>query len=185
MTILLSRAAQGDQAAAAELIPLVYDELHALARARMLREPPGNTLQATALVHEAFLRIAGDRESWAGRKQFFGAAAIAMRRILVERARQRGGPQRGGGLARIPFDDGAAIQTNPLEPEVDWDALDRALTQLEREDPDLVQIVHLRYFAGLSIDETALALERSARSIDRDWRCARAWLLDRLASEEP
>ncbi len=183
LTVLLNRAAAGDQAAAADLLPLVYNHLHALAQSRMREEAPGNTLQATALVHEAFLRIAGDRESWGGRRHFFAAAAVAMRRILVERARQRKGPKRGGGLGRVPLDAGAEIQTSPSEPETDWDALDRALIQLEREDPDLIQIVHLRYFAGLSIDETAKALDRSPRSVDRDWKCARAWLLDHLTRE--
>jgi RNA polymerase sigma factor (TIGR02999 family) len=179
VTRVLERAAAGDAAAAAELLPLVYAELHALARARMRGESPGNTLQATALVHEAYLRIAGDRESWAGRAQFFAAAALAMRRILVERARQRKGPRRGGDRARVPLDT-AVLMGPEGEQEPDWEALDAALVELEREDAELVRVVHLRYFAGLSVEETARAMERSVRSVSRDWNCARAWLLDRL-----
>ncbi len=178
---VLDAAARGDPKAAAELLPLVYRHLHNLAQARMREEGAGQTLQATALVHEAYLRIAGDRESWDGRRHFFAAAALAMRRILVERARQRKGPKRGGGFGRVSLDGAAELQTESGEPGADWEALDGALNELEAEDPDLVRIVHLRYFAGLSINETALAMERSPRSINRDWMCARAWLLERLA----
>jgi RNA polymerase sigma factor (TIGR02999 family) len=182
---VLDAAARGDPKASEDLLPLVYGQLHALAQARMRQEAAGNTLQATALVHEAYLRIAGDRTSWGDRRHFFAAAALAMRRILVERARQRKGPKRGGGIGRVTMDSAAEFQTRPGTPEADWESLDRALNELEVQDPDLVRIVHLRYFAGLSIDETALAMERSARSIDRDWKCARAWLLERLSREDP
>jgi RNA polymerase sigma factor (TIGR02999 family) len=182
---LLDAAARGDPKAAADLLPLVYRHLHGLAQARMREEGVGNTLQATALVHEAYLRIVGDRESWSGRRHFFSAAALAMRRILVERARQRLGPRRGGGRLRAPLESLPEIQIDAGVPDQDWDALDRALIELEREDPDLVQVVHLRYFAGLTVEETARAVDRSPRSIDRDWKCARAWLLEHLASQQP
>ena len=182
---VLDAAARGDPKAAAQLLPLVYRHLHDLAQARMREEGVGNTLQATALVHEAYLRIAGDRESWDGRRHFFSAAALAMRRILVERARQRLGPRRGGGRQRVALTAAPEIKIDPVELEPDWGALDEALNHLEQEDPGLVHVVHLRYFAGLTVEETARALDRSPRSIDRDWKCARAWLLERLASNQP
>ncbi len=183
LTVLLHEAAEGRPGAAAEILPLVYSELRALAESRMRQEAPGQTLQATALVHEAFLRIADDRESWEGRRHFFAAAAVAMRRILVERARARAGPQRGGDRKRVDLDTAAELHPDGSAGQPDWPALDEALGELERVDPALVQVVHLRYFAGLSIDQAALALDRSPRSVDRDWKCARAWLLDRLSPE--
>jgi RNA polymerase sigma factor (TIGR02999 family) len=185
LTVLLNRAADGQPGAAAEILPLVYQELRALAESRLRGEPTGVTLQATALVHEAFLRIADDRQSWEGRRHFFSAAAIAMRRILVERARARAGPKRGGGRRRVNLDSAAELSLGPTPTEPDWAQLDGALIELEGFDPSLVEVVHLRYFAGLSIDQTALSLGRSPRSVDRDWKCARAWLLDRLGRSEP
>jgi RNA polymerase sigma factor (TIGR02999 family) len=180
----MDRAAAGSPSAAEALLPLVYNQLRALAQKQLAAEAPGQTLQATALVHEAYLRLGADPEArWDNRRHYFAAAAIAMRRILVERARQRRGPKRGGDRARIPLDDAAQISADPSMPEPDWDALDRALTDLQREDPDLVQVVHLRYFAGLSIDQAAAALGVSPRSVDRDWKCARAWLLDRINAQ--
>jgi RNA polymerase sigma factor (TIGR02999 family) len=183
LTVLMGRAAAGSRSAAEQLLPLVYNQLRALAQKQLAREGAGHTLQATALVHEAYLRLGADPNAhWDGRRHYFAAAAIAMRRILVERARQRRGPRHGGGRARMPLDDAAQIQADPSIPEPDWDALDRALTELQEKDPDLVQIVHLRYFAGLSIDQTAAALGVSPRSVDRDWKCARAWLLERVSA---
>jgi RNA polymerase sigma factor (TIGR02999 family) len=181
---VLAAAAAGNAAAAEELLPLVYRELHALAQARMRQESPGNTLQATALVHEAYLRIVGDRESWAGKAHFFAAAALAMRRILVDRGRQRRGQKRGGDWVRMKAEEVERLEANPTLDDPGWEALDRALTELEQEDAGLVQVVHLRYFAGLSVEETAKALDRSARSVSRDWNCARAWLLERLSTEK-
>jgi RNA polymerase sigma factor (TIGR02999 family) len=184
LTVLLNRAADGQPGAAAEILPLVYQELRALAESKLRAEPAGVTLQATALVHEAFLRIADDRPSWEGRRHFFSAAAIAMRRILVERARARAGPKRGGGRQRVNLDSAVELSNSQSRTEHDWGQLDLALTELERFDPALVQVVHLRYFAGLSIDQTALALNTSPRSVDRDWMCARAWLLDWLKANQ-
>lgn len=181
LTLLMDRAAAGSPSAAEALLPLVYNQLRAVAQKQLAAEPAGQTLQATALVHEAYLRLGADPNAqWDNRRHYFAAAAIAMRRILVERARQRRGPKRGGNLQRVPLDETAAIQTDSSAPEPDWDALDRALTDLQQQDPDLVQVVHLRYFAGLSIDQTAAALGVSPRSVDRDWKVARAWLLDRI-----
>jgi RNA polymerase sigma factor (TIGR02999 family) len=184
LTVLMDRAAAGSDSAAEQLLPLVYDQLRALAQNQLAKEPPGQTLQATALVHEAYLRLGADPQAhWDGRRHYFAAAAIAMRRILVERARRKRGPKQGGDLRRVSMEGAPEIGGPEGSQEPDWEALDRAMDELQREDPDLVQVVHMRYFAGLSVDETALALSRSARSVDRDWKCARAWLLERLEVE--
>jgi RNA polymerase sigma factor (TIGR02999 family) len=183
MTMLLVAAAEGDPKASDAILPLVYDHLRELARKRIAKEAPGQTLQPTALVHEAYLRLVGDGVSWSNRRHFFAAAAIAMRRILVERARAKHGPKRGGGRARVPLTD--AIDRDNVEggDTLDWLALDEALSALQVEDPDLAQVVHLRYFAGLSVDDTAAALGRSSRTIDREWKVARAWLLKKMSGE--
>jgi RNA polymerase sigma factor (TIGR02999 family) len=176
VTRLLDAAAEGDCQAAADLLPLVYDELRKLAAARMAAESPDHTLQPTALVHEAYLRLVGSesKEGWSGRGHFFAAAAEAMRRILVEAARRKHGPQRGGGFTRQELHlDGAAIPERPER----LLALDEALDQLESIEPRAAEVVKLRYFVGLTIPEVASALGISPRTADSDWAYARAWLV--------
>src|SRR6185503_16799708 len=158
---------------AQELAPLVYDELRRLAGAYIRRERPGQTLQATALVHEAYLRLAGAGTPWHDKRHFVGIAARSMRQILVERARARGAQKRWGGLGRVSLTDSIAIagdQSGILP------ALDDALNRLEKIDPEQAKIVELRYFAGLSIEEAAEALGISPATLKRRWALARAWL---------
>ncbi|MFI5177911.1 MAG: ECF-type sigma factor [Vicinamibacterales bacterium] len=158
---------------AQELAPLVYDELRRLAAAYMRRERPGQTLQATALVHEVFLRLAGAGTPWTDERHFVGIAARSMRQILVERARARGAQKRWAGLDRVTLTEALAVASDPvgLLP-----ALDDALERLERIDPEQARIVELRYFAGLSIEDTADALGLSPATLKRRWALARAWL---------
>jgi RNA polymerase sigma factor (TIGR02999 family) len=171
---LLDSIAEGDPRAAHELLPLVYDELRRLARARMTRESPGHTLTPTALVHEAYLRLVGDEDpSWANRAHFFAAAAQAMRRILIERARRYGREKHGGGQWRVTLDEGL-VGADAASAEVL--ALHEALTRLAAQDPEMARVVELHQFAGLSIAETAAALDASERTVSRRWTAARAWL---------
>ena len=164
--------------AAAELLPVVYAELHHLAAALAGRLPPGQTLQPTALVHEAYLRLVGDRDpGWNGRRHFFGAAARAMRDILVEQARRKGAHKRGGRGRRVELTEGLAVIEPPAD---DLLAVDEAIQRLQAEKPHLAEIAMLRYFAGLSADETAAVLGVSASTLAREWRFARAWLARRL-----
>jgi RNA polymerase sigma factor (TIGR02999 family) len=153
----------------------VYDELRSLAAAMMAREKPGQTLQATAVVHEAYLRLLGDGEAkrWDGRRHFFGAAAEAMRRILVEAARRRGRIKRGGNVDRVPLED---VSISCAVDQDDLLALDEALRKLDAEDPSAAELVRLRYFAGLDHEEAATVLGVSAVTAKRTWRYARAWL---------
>jgi RNA polymerase sigma factor (TIGR02999 family) len=176
---VLQAAQAGDRQAAAELLPLVYDELRKLAAQKLGYQAPGQTLQPTALVHEAYLRIAGDSNvTWEGRQHFFFAAARAMRDILVEQARRKAGPKRGGGRRRQELDDACAV----LEPPSgDVLAIHEALGELEERDPLKAQIVLLRYFTGLTMDETAAILGLPERTLDRHWRYIRAWLMKRLS----
>jgi RNA polymerase sigma factor (TIGR02999 family) len=187
VTVLLNAAGQGDAAAASRLLPMVYEELRVLAQQRLAREPGGGagmTLQATALVHEAYLRLVKDSDAqWSGRNHFFAAAAIAMRRILVERARAYAGPKRGGGRARTPLDEDAVGGAEAPIDSVDWIALDEALKALEQHDPRMAEIVMLRFFAGLSVEKTAEVLGLSARHVKREWSVARAWLYERMTGE--
>jgi RNA polymerase sigma factor (TIGR02999 family) len=182
VTELLSALGEGDQAAAEELLPLVYHELRKLARARMAAEP-AQTLQPTALVHEAYLRLVGkdgEGKQWKGRRHFFGAAALAMRRIMVERARTRGQLKRGGNRKRVNLDDEVAA----VEPGgEDVLALDRALDKLAKVEPRQAQIVMLRYFIGLTNEQAAAALGLSEAMIRKDWTVARAWLYREIAAE--
>jgi RNA polymerase sigma factor (TIGR02999 family) len=188
VTQILSAIELGDPRAADELLPLVYDELRALAASRMARESPGDTLQATALVHEAYLRLVDQEQAqhWNSRGHFFAAAAEAMRRILVERARHKRSVKAGGGRRRQELAD---IEAPAAEPDVDLLALNEALEKLEDEDKRKAQLVKLRFFAGLTIDEAAEALGISPSTADNDWAYARCWLRlemqDRAADEEP
>jgi RNA polymerase sigma factor (TIGR02999 family) len=163
---------------AAELLPAVYAELRRLAAALAGRLPPGQTLTPTALVHEAYLRLAGRHDpGWEGRRHFFGAAARAMRDILVEQARRKAAHKHGGGARRVELTEGLAIIEPPAD---DLLAVDEAIQQLQQEKPHLAEIAMLRYFAGLSADETAAVLGISASTLAREWRFARAWLVRRL-----
>jgi RNA polymerase sigma factor (TIGR02999 family) len=181
VTRLLDAAAAGDRKAAAELLPLVYDELRKLAAARMASEVPNQTLQPTALVHEAYLRIVGggDRPGWDGRGHFFAAAAEAMRRILVESARRKNTLKHGGGR-QVAFD---VAKLADLERPGEVLAVDEALTALAAADAQAADLVRLRYFVGLSVPEAAQVLNLSTRSAERLWTFARAWL--RRAIERP
>ena len=173
-----------ESGSSADLLPQVYDELRRLARARLAREPAGLTLQPTALVHEAFLRVAGDKTDrrWDKRGHFFAAAAIAMRRILVERARHYKRIKHGGAQHRVELDsESPAIA--PAIPDVL--AIDQALTRLEQMDPQKAQVVMLRYFAGLTIEETAASMDLSPATVKTEWAFARAWLHSVLSTEAP
>lgn len=179
VTRLLRAWRDGDAAALEALAPLVYAELRRLAEARMRRERPDHTLQATALVHEAFLRLTGsDAPAWEDRTHFFAVAARVMRRLLVDHARARGYAKRGGGVRRVSLDEAVELSEEPGE---DLLALDAALTRLAALDPRQHQVVELRFFGGLSVEETAEVLGVSAVTVKRDWRAARAWLYAELA----
>lgn len=181
VTRLLHEAAAGKPAAGGELLPLVYDELRRLARRRMSAERADHTLQATALVHEAYARLVGGKEvDWADRAHFFHAAAAAMRRILIDHARARAGPVRGGGRRRVPLDVADVADLAARDDPAAVLALDDAVAALERQDPDAAAVVRLRFYAGLSVDETANALGTSPRTVKRDWAFARAFLLRAL-----
>ena len=184
VTATLRAAQAGDPDAAARLLPLVYDELRKLAQTRMARLPPGQTLQPTALVHEAYLRLLGKRDvQLENRRHFFFAAARAMRDILVEQARSKAGPRRGGDRRRVELQEDAVAVEPPVD---DVLALHEALADLEKEDPLKAQIVNLRYFAGMSVPETAQVLGISERTLHRHWRFIKAWLKSRLgAPAEP
>jgi RNA polymerase sigma factor (TIGR02999 family) len=182
VTQILSRLEAGESAAANELLPQVYDELRELAAARLQHEKPGQTLQATALVHEAYLRLVdGDADhAWDNRGHFFAAAAEAMRRILVEHARRRARLKRGGQLARI---ERADVPDADRDDPLDLLALDEALHQLEAEEPDQARLVKLRYFAGCSLEDAAQILGISRATAQRKWAYARAWLFGQLRGE--
>ncbi len=174
VTRLLDGIGRGDRMASDQLLPLVYDELRRLAGARMARENPGQTLQPTALVHEAYLRLVKDEDlGWEDRGHFFAAAAEAMRRILIERARRYARHKHGAGQRRVPLaDDLASAEPDAAE----LLSLDRCLDQLEERDAAMARVVKLRYFAGLTVEETAAALAVSRRQVSRLWIAARAWL---------
>jgi len=176
-----AQSGEADENVAEKLLPHVYEELRRLASHRMARQGSGETLQATALVHEAYLRLIGDVEvPWDGRGHFFAAAAEAMRRILIERARRKARQRHGGELRRTTLQADVASLDDADESLLD---LDRALTELEARDAQMAGVVKLRYFAGLSIEETAAALNSSSRSVNRSWVAARAWLRSRLATD--
>jgi RNA polymerase sigma factor (TIGR02999 family) len=184
VTRVLEAIEAGDPRAAGQLLPLVYDELRRLAARKMDRERPGQTLSATALVHEAYIRLVDrDRDQpWHGRGHFFAAAAEAMRRILVENARHKAALKCGGARARQPLDDALWVTTEPRE---DLLALDEALDRLARLDPTKAELVKLRYFAGLTVDQAAQALGMSTSTAERAWVYARAWLLREMREDDP
>src|SRR5947199_4199164 len=177
---LLAAIAQGDAQAAGQLLPLVYDKLRQLATRKLARETPGQTLQPTALVHEAYLRLVGDQQ-FEGRGHFFAAAAEAMRRVLIETARRKQSPKHGGGRRRIELSEAHRV----LESSDDLLLLDDALNRLSTEDATAVEIVKLRLFAGLSVEEAADALGLARATAYRHWTFARAWLRCELGEEPP
>ncbi len=180
-TRLLNAISQGERNAASQLLPQVYDELRKLALHRMGAERCDHTLQATALVHEAYLRLVGNEEvEWVNRAHFFHAAAEAMRRILIEHARAKAGPKRGGGRIKLPLDVvDLAVEADPAQIL----ALDEAISRLEEKDADAARVLRLRFFAGLTIDEVAKAVDASPRTVKRDWAFARAFLIRALGEE--
>ena len=183
VTRILSAIEQGDPIAAEQLLPLVYEELRRLAAQRMVQETPGQTLQATALVHEAYLRLIGNEENqpWNSRGHFFAAAAEAMRRILVEKARRKQRLRHGGDRQRVDLDNLDVMQGEKAEELL---ALDEALERLAGEEVTVGEVVKLRYFAGLSIEQTAAALGISVRTANRHWAYARAWLYQQLSPND-
>jgi RNA polymerase sigma factor (TIGR02999 family) len=175
VTRILSAIEQGDSVASEQLLPLVYDELRKLAAAKLAQEKPGQTLQATALVHEAYVRLVDvdKAQKWDSRRHFFAAAAEAMRRILVDRAREKSSVKRGGTLTRLDI-DAVDLASKATPPQLL--AIDDALAKLAREDPSAAKLVELRYFAGLTVDEAGKALGISTATAYRHWNYARAWL---------
>ena len=183
VTQILNQIQQGNVAAASDLLPLVYAELRRLARYRMRKETPNQTLNPTALVHEAYIRLVADEAvNWDGRSHFFAAAAEAMRRILIESARRRKTLKRGGEMRQQELaDEDAIVHFDNIDELLDLDA---AITKLAAVEPELARLVELRYFAGLPVEETAQALGVSARTVKRNWAFARAWL-GREMNREP
>ncbi len=181
ITRLINAAAEGDRRASADLLPVVYEELRRLARQKMRHESSEQTLQATALVHEAYLRLVGtgdDEARWDSRRHFFAAAAEAMRRILIERARERGRVKRAIGVRELSLDDLQATSSLPIDQLL---ALDEALEKLAEQDPSKAELVKLRYFAGLTIEEASRAMNISTATAERSWRYARAWLYRQMS----
>ncbi len=177
VTQLLKAMHAGDTQAAESLLPLVYAELHRLAKGYMRRERPDHTLQATALINEAYLRLVGEDIDWNSRAHFIGLAANVMRRVLVDYARAHNAEQRGGGLQRVEMQDELAISAEQLD-EVEH--LDEALKKLEKENPRQARVVELRYFGGLSVEQIGALLQIAPRSVKRDWALARIWLFREL-----
>ena len=173
VTQLLSSMGTGDAKAAEELLPLVYAQLRRLANARMAGEPEGQTLQPTALVHEAWIRLVGENHDWQGRKHFFSAAAEAMRRILIDRARQKKRLRHGGGLVRVQLDDIDLAEESKPETIL---FVHETLERLAEKDPEVAELIKLRYFAGVPNQEAAQMLGMSERTARRNWAYARAWL---------
>jgi len=177
VTRILTAIGQGNAQAADELLPLVYEELRLLAAQKLARERPGQTLQATALVHEAYIRLVGEEiQDWKGRSHFFRAAAEAMRRILIDNARRKKSLKRGGDHQKVEFDE-SILNQNCVSSVDDLIALDEALIRLSAEEEIRAEVVKLRYFAGLSVEQTAEVLRISPPTVKRYWAYARAWLL--------
>jgi RNA polymerase sigma factor (TIGR02999 family) len=185
VTRILSAIEQGDPQASEQLLPLVYNELRQLASQKLAQEKPGQTLQATALVHEAYLRLVDvdQAQQWDSRGHFFAAAAEAMRRILIDQARGKQSQKRGGGMRRVELDAGGQLAAPEENAAEDLLALDEALQQLEIEDPLKARLVKLRYFAGLSLQAAAEALGISFASAKRQWVYARSWLYGKLQGQ--
>ncbi|MBY0375893.1 MAG: sigma-70 family RNA polymerase sigma factor [Bryobacteraceae bacterium] len=182
VTALLDRWTEGDTEAFEAMVPLVYDELRRVARVLLLQERRGHTLGCTALVHEAYLRLVDQsRTTWPNRAYFFGAAARAMRRVLLDHARARNAQKRGDGAIPVDLDS----VTLAVDPDFDMIALDRALDELTAFDPHRARVVELRYFGGLSIEETAAIVDSSPATVKRDWAVARAWLFQRISGSPP
>jgi RNA polymerase sigma factor (TIGR02999 family) len=183
VTRILSTIEQGDSSAAEQLLPLVYDELRKLAAQKMAQEKPGQTLQATALVHEAYLRLVDGEKAqhWDSRGHFFAAAAEAMRRILVDDARRKARPRHGGDRRRVELNDVCSATSVPAE---DLLSIDEALTKLARVNPAKAELVRLRFYAGMSVPEAARALGVSVATAERYWTYARSWLYCELNAEE-
>jgi RNA polymerase sigma factor (TIGR02999 family) len=179
VTQILDAIERGDSQAAEQLLPLVYDELRRLAAQKLAGEAPGQTLQATALVHEAYLKLVGPelRRAWNGRAHFFAAAAEAMRRILIDQARRKHRVRHGGGRHRVPLQEADLPADLPAD---DFVALDEALTRFAALDPTKAELVKLRYFAGMSLEDSAAVLGLSRATASRYWTFARAWLIDAL-----
>jgi RNA polymerase sigma-70 factor (ECF subfamily) len=183
VTELLKAMRAGDRGAADNLLPLVYNELHRLAQAYMRRERPDHTLQATALINEAYLRLIGEEIDWNSRSQFIGFAAHVMRQVLVDYARSHSAQRRAGGLHRVEMDDNLAVSPDRIDEVV---AIDEALQRLAAENPRQARVVELRYFGGLSVEQIAGILNVAPRSVKRDWALARIWLfraLNRISGE--
>jgi len=181
-TRILNAVEHGDVMAADELLPLVYEELRHLAAQKMSQERPGQTLQATALVHEAYIRLVGaEAQNWSGRTHFFAAAAEAMRRILIENARRKQRCKHGADRHRVDLDDPEITIEGP---STDLIALDEALTKLAEEEPVVAELVKMRYFAGLTLEQAAAVLGVSRRTADRYWAYARAWLYQQITMAE-
>lgn len=181
VTVILQAIGRGESQASEELLPLVYNELRQLAAARMAQEAAGHTLQPTALVHEAWLRLAGHTEqSWQNRAHFFAAAAEAMRRILIERARRKSRLKRGSGQALL---DIAELDVMAVMPDDKILLVDEALAQLQAEDPEKARIVSLKFFAGLTNEQIAELLHVNERTVRRQWNFARAWLFERITEQ--
>lgn len=181
---LLAECSQTDGASGDELLPLVYEELRKLAASRMAREAPGITLQPTALVHEAYLRLVGDEVEWDNAGHFFAAAAESMRRILVDHARTRSSQRRGGDRKRVDLEQNDRSSPNTMEAGLDPEqilAVNSTLSRIEQRDPRIADVIKLRFFAGLSINETARAMGVSDRTVRRDWTFAKAWLTHELS----
>lgn len=181
ITVILNRAGTGDPKAAGELLPLVYDELRRLAAAKMARESAGHTLQATALVHEAWMRLSGDRKTeWQNRAHFFAAAAESMRRILIDCARRRRAERHGGGLKRVDVNDSDEAIAAPSSSDDELLAVHESLDRLAILDARKAELVKLRYFAGLTLEQAADVLGVSVPTAKRDWAYARAWLFKEI-----
>jgi RNA polymerase sigma-70 factor (ECF subfamily) len=177
VTQLLKAMRTGDSRAAENLLPLVYAELHRLAKSYMRRERSDHTLQATALINEAYLRLVGEDVDWNSRAHFIGVAAHVMRQVLVDYARARNAEHRGGGLQRVEMQEELAISPEQLD---EVEQLDEALKRLEKENPRQARVVELRYFGGLSVDQIGALLQIAPRSVKRDWALARIWLFREL-----
>ena len=182
VTRILNAIERGEAKATDELLPLVYEELRLLAAQKLSHEPPGQTLQATALVHEAYIRLVGSADqSWENRRHFFGAAAEAMRRILVDHARRKRSEKHGGAHHRIELDELEPFISEPPESLI---RLDEALTELSKQEPDIAEVVKLRYFGGLTLEQAAEIKGISRRTAGRYWNYARLWLYREVTRED-